>query len=619
MNVSDITPAIIQRDRAKFAQVSPVILNVQSFPSGPADVPIIHSQGSHSPIPCPTAPIPPTLSATEANIPVPLIPRTTVDRNWETRHPPSVYYATLALAHLRTLLKSRNGPIRSDIVLRTRLDHLDRFLAIYTTGGGGWTDSADYAATLLGLGVTCSRRLQVWGKDFVYDWSALPYHDYTNSGHSSLLDNIDFVEELLAHISKIGMHVSAQAIADFMKKPEVVERYQILRTVASRTTREWMSKLNFSWRQTPKGTYLDGHERSDVVYYRQNVFLPALAKLEPTIRAWDKDNLTHLVDPSPSSPSLTRHTVLWFHDQCIFYQNDRRKCRWVHVSEKPVPLPKGEGVSLMVSDFISADYGWLCSPDRTESARVLFRPGANREGYFTNEDILRQVDNAIDILRKHYPDDDHFFIFDNATIHTKRPPGSLSARHMPKKTPKRDPKEPGKEANWLVEVDATGERGRPVYGPDRKKLKKRVRMANGVLPSGQPQSLYFTEGHPQAGIFKGMAVILMERGFFKEATLNAQCKDFKCPKDRVDCCSRRFLFNQPDFAAVKSTLEMRCEERGAPALFLPKFHPELNPIEQCWCYAKLMYREFPLSPKEVTMHSYVVNSLDAISLKHVRQ
>lgn len=156
VNVSDITPAIIQRDRAKFAQVSPVILNVQSFPSGPADVPIIHSQGSHSPIPCPTAPIPPTLSATEANIPVPLIPRTTVDRNWETRHPPSVYYATLALAHLRTLLKSRNGPIRSDIVLRTRLDHLDRFLAIYTTGGGGWTDSADYAATLLGLGVTCS-------------------------------------------------------------------------------------------------------------------------------------------------------------------------------------------------------------------------------------------------------------------------------------------------------------------------------------------------------------------------------------------------------------------------------------------------------------------------------
>ena len=271
----------------------------------------------------------------------------------------------------------------------------------------------------------------------------------------------------------------------------------------------------------------------------------------------------------------------------------------------------------MVSDFISADYGWLRSPDGGESARVLFRPGANREGYFTNKDVLRQADNAMDILRKHYPNDNHIFIFDNATIHTKRPPSSLSAQRMPKKTPKPDPKKPEK-LNWLVEVDMTDERGNPIYGPDRKKLKKQVRMADGVLPNGQPQSLYFPEGHPQAGVFKGMAVILMERGFFEEAGLKAQCKDFKCPEDCVDCCCRRFLFNQPDFTAVKSTLEMRCKERGFPAFFLPKFHPELNPIEQCWCRAKLIYREFPLSSKEDVMHSYVIETLDTVSLKHVR-
>ena len=536
--------------------------------------------------------------------------------SWETRCPPSVADAALALADLRTLLKSHNPMIRSDDILKTRLDHLDRFLAIYTTGKG-WSEAADYAATILGQGTGCSRRLRSWGKDFIRDRTMLPHHNHTNSGCGSLLDDIDFVEELLVHITSAGMHVSAQAIVDFVKKPEVAQRYRILKPITLDTAREWMSKLNFKWRQAPKGTYLDGHERPDVVRYRQDVYLPTLAKCEPAIRVWDKDNLGRLVDPS--SPLPIRHTILWFHDQCIFYQNDRRKYRWVHASEKPTPLPKGEGISLMVSDFISADYGWLQSPDGTESARVLFRPGANREGYFTNEDMLRQVDNAADILRKFYPNDDHIFIFDNATIHTKRPPGSLSARHMPKKTPKPDPKKPEKEANWLVEVDMTDERGRPVYGPNRKKLKKRIRMANGVLPNGQPQSLYFPEGHPQAGVFKGMATILTERGFFKEATLNAQCKDFKCPNDRIDCCCRRFLFNQPDFTAVESTLETRCKEHGFPALFLPKFHPELNPIEQCWCRAKLMYREFPPSPKEVVMHSYVVDTLDAISLKHIRQ
>ncbi|KAF9779751.1 hypothetical protein BJ322DRAFT_991163, partial [Thelephora terrestris] len=147
------------------------------------------------------------------------------------------------------------------------------FLAIYITGKE-WIKAADYTAAILGQGISCSRRLRAWGKDFIRDRSALPYHNHARSGRGSLLDNIDFVEELVAYIAGIGLYVSAQAITDFMKKPELIERYHILEPVALSTAREWMSKLNFAWRQTPKGTYLDGHERPDIVHYRQNVFLP---------------------------------------------------------------------------------------------------------------------------------------------------------------------------------------------------------------------------------------------------------------------------------------------------------------------------------------------------------
>lgn len=73
----------------------------------------------------------------------------------------------------------------------------------------------------------------------------------------------------------------------------------------------------------------------------------------------------------------------------------------------------------MVADFISADYGFLRSPDGTEEARVLFPARAHREGYFTNEEILKQAAKAMDILKKYYPDKDHVFIFDNATTHLK--------------------------------------------------------------------------------------------------------------------------------------------------------------------------------------------------------
>ena len=86
----------------------------------------------------------------------------------------------------------------------------------------------------------------------------------------------------------------------------------------------------------------------------------------------------------------------------------------------------------MVADLVSADYGWLHSPDGKEAARVLFKAGKNWEGYFTNDDILNQANKAMDILEKNFQNEDHVLVFDNATTHQKRPDSALSARHMPK-------------------------------------------------------------------------------------------------------------------------------------------------------------------------------------------
>ena len=118
----------------------------------------------------------------------------------------------------------------------------------------------------------------------------------------------------------------------------------------------------------------------------------------------------------------------------------------------------------MVADFVSANYGWLRSPDGKQEARVLFKAGKAQQGYFTNEDILEQATNAMDILEKHYPDEKHVLLFDNATTHQKRADDALSASKMPKFTPKL-----GK--NWGVQTNVIGVDGKPVYGPDGKLLK----------------------------------------------------------------------------------------------------------------------------------------------------
>jgi len=154
----------------------------------------------------------------------------------------------------------------------------------------------------------------------------------------------------------------------------------------------------------------------------------------------------------------------------------------------------------------------------------------------------------MDILEQHYANEDHVLLFDNATTHLKRADDALSARHMPKFSPKlgdlwdgsdwgegRNPK------NWGVEVNVVDGDGKPVYGTSGAILKKKVPMGDAKFHDGRPQSLYYPAGHERAGVFKGMAVILEERGFKDAKKIRAECPGFKCVKGTINCCCRRML------------------------------------------------------------------------------
>jgi hypothetical protein len=180
-----------------------------------------------------------------------------------------------------------------------------------------------------------------------------------------------------------------------------------------------MHALKFRWVKNHKGQYVDGHERDDVVRYRQEVFLPAWYQMEGRMRAWTGDNMDDLEEVVDLINQTGKRLVVWFHDESVFYAHDRRPSQWVADGASPTPYAKGEGASMMVTDFVSADYGWLRSKDGLVSARVIFRPGKNRDGYFTNEEILAQLSKAMTILKRDYPDEDHVFVFDNATTHLK--------------------------------------------------------------------------------------------------------------------------------------------------------------------------------------------------------
>jgi hypothetical protein len=161
--------------------------------------------------------------------------------------------------------------------------------------------------------------------------------------------------------------------------------------------------------------------------------------------------------------------------------------------------------------------------------------------------------------------------------------------------------------------------GKIEYTPDGSPAKIKVRMADARFADGNAQSLYFPEGHERAGVFKGMAVILQERGFGDMSKVRAECKHFKCPPGATNCCCRRILFNQPDFANVLSLLELTCKSRGFKVIFLLKFHCELNFIEQCWGYAKRLYRLNPESSREDILERNALEALENIPLNTMRR
>jgi hypothetical protein len=87
------------------------------------------------------------------------------------------------------------------------------------------------------------------------------------------------------------------------------------RDISHSTAKRWMHKLGYRWTFQPGGQYVDGHERADVVNYRQNVFLPAMAEVESKIRAW-KDGTHEEFKPWPHDVGprpFQDRTVIWFH------------------------------------------------------------------------------------------------------------------------------------------------------------------------------------------------------------------------------------------------------------------------------------------------------------------
>ena len=344
--------------------------------------------------------------------------------------------------------------------------------------------------------------------------------------------------------------------------------------IQPRTAVKWLHNLGFRPQSLKKSIYIDGHERDDVIEYRKLY-----------LRKLDILSSTHLPPPSCEDgltavqtgiPSATKGLVLIFHDESSFHANEGQSIMWAEEGRVPI-RPNNQGRGLMVSDFVTEYDGLLefsdeeyrqaaeTNPSVRKCAREILKFGTGSEGYWNNAKFLKQMERAIVIANIKYPSDRYskVWLFDQSSGHCAFKEDALNVNRM--------------------NVNPGG---------------AQPRMRDTVW-DGKLQRMVLNDGRP-----KGMRTVLQERGI---------------DTDRMKAADMRLVLgSHADFKYEKTALEHLIQEKGQRALFLPKFHCELNPIERVWGEAK-RYTRAHCDYSFVGLERTIIPALESVRLDTIRK
>ena len=338
------------------------------------------------------------------------------------------------------------------------------------------------------------------------------------------------------------------------------------RTISVRTANRWLHQLGFTPESHKKGSYVDGHEREDVVKSRGE-FFNLIMDLKMSHKPPPPCSDEMAAVPGPDAESQKQLTLI-YHDESIFNTNEGQSWMWA-TEDTPVIQPKTKGSGIMVSDFIEQHNGFLrltdaefavakaADPDMVQKAQALLEYGAEREGYWTAEKFMKNIKEAVKIAKHKYPTNSYTvcWIFDQSSICRRRsqckPHGGAQSRM--------------RDTVWARQV----------------------------------QKMVLADGTP-----KGMKMILEERGI---NTSSMKADDM-----------RTVLSFHEDFRTEKTLVEKFLSDEGHKVVFLPKFHCELNPIERVWGQAKCYSRQYT-NYTLVQLRNIINPALNSVSADLIRK
>lgn len=263
----------------------------------------------------------------------------------------------LRRAKAKLVLKLRDKTM--SLFLRGRLTSMVALINLYLDHQLGlkWTAASKIAAKAAGRGDWLARNLRRWVILFV-NFGVYPVRKQRNNGVIPSSEDLDQLIHLhLLELNKAG-HVRAQDIVDFLDTPAMRAHLGTDKGFQIRAAQLWMEQMGWRYGAPKNGMYKDGHEDPEVIAYR-TAFCERWTNDYAT-RMWTYDNNgSKTSDPRTVDLQSGRYPlILVTHDESTFYANDRQKTRWHH-PDAITPQPKGEGQSIMVSDFLTPEWGRL--------------------------------------------------------------------------------------------------------------------------------------------------------------------------------------------------------------------------------------------------------------------
>ena len=349
------------------------------------------------------------------------------------------------------------------------------------------------------------------------------------------------------------------------------------RKVSTETARKWLHEIGFEVIDAKKGTYVDGHERADVVEYRGKFLrkMVALGFLNEDNAPTEEAKQALPTDLECPPKERLEKTVIVFHDESTFQANDYEKTQW-GTKDQHMLVPKGRGAGIMVSDFITEQDGYLHLteaeyqeglekyPNLKRYARASIEYGENKDGYWTSERFINQIKSVSQIAEVKYPREKGYkvvFVFDHSSCHGAYAEDALNASRMNAKPGGKQP------------------------------------LMHDTFWKGNPQSMV------NRGVAKGLIQVLTERGRYRKGMVLQEMRDE--------------IATHPDFKEEKTRIEYCLNNKGFACMFLPKFHCELNPIERVWAQAKRYTREH-CTYSIVGLRNTVPDGLDVVTVDNIR-